>query len=88
MIQAERINLKDAFASVDENKDGTLTFSESLKLLPKIEKSLKQAFSGTAELRKYFNEVDTNQDGFVDQEEFKVAVREKLAKLLAKNKKS
>ena len=58
-----------------------------MNLLPRIEKSLKKSIgAGTAELKRYFDYVDSNSDGVISMDEFKTAVKEKLAQVMAKHK--
>ncbi len=61
----------DFFSSVDKNKNGVLEFREIKRILSKFAEDTDTAQHDDEEIRKAFNQLDTNKDGKINLDEFK-----------------
>lgn len=58
-------DLKETFEYNDSNADGKIEFLEFMNMLSELEADV-----GTEEARVGFNEIDTDEDGAIDLDEF------------------
>lgn len=58
-------DLKETFEYNDSNADGKIEFLEFMNMLSELEADV-----GTEEARIGFNEIDTDEDGAIDLDEF------------------
>lgn len=74
-----RISIKELFDSMDENRDGKITCNELISILYKINKNLtpKEIFIYKQQILRLCKDVDTNNDGFISYNEFKLFMIEK-----------
>jgi calmodulin len=61
----ERARLREDFKAHDANKDGKISFGEFVRLMSGLEAGLT-----TEELRIGFDEIDTDDDGAIEFDEF------------------
>ncbi|CAF0805576.1 unnamed protein product [Brachionus calyciflorus] len=83
----KRKYLDEWFNNGDTNGDHKISLQEAIYLLPKLEKKLGQDASKlNEEVNKYFNTIDTNQDGSIDFNEFKEVAMKKLKEYIQNKK--
>ena len=63
--------LHDYFSSVDKNKNGVLEYKEIKKILIKFSEDTDTVIETDDEIKKAFDQLDTNKDGKISFDEFK-----------------
>ena len=72
------------FFSVDKNKNGVLEFKEIRKILDKFAEDTDTVQESEENIRKAFDQLDTNHDGKISYEEFKNLFQSYLSKYTQK----
>ena len=62
---------RNYFFSVDKNKNGVLEFKEIRRILDKFAEDTDTVQESEENIRKAFDQLDTNHDGKISYEEFK-----------------
>ena len=72
------------FFSVDKNKNGVLEFKEIRRILDKFAEDTDTVQESEENIRKAFDQLDTNHDGKISYEEFKNLFQSYLSKYTQK----
>ena len=62
---------RDYFSTVDKNSNGVLEFKEIKSILSKFSEDTDTAQHADEDIKKAFDQLDTNDDGKINLEEFK-----------------
>ena len=75
---------RNYFFSVDKNKNGVLEFKEIRRILDKFAEDTDTVQESEENIRKAFDQLDTNHDGKISYEEFKNLFQSYLSKYTQK----
>ena len=75
---------RNYFFSVDKNKNGVLEFKEIRRILDKFAEDTDTIQESEENIRKAFDQLDTNHDGKISYEEFKNLFQSYLSKYTQK----
>ena len=75
---------RNYFFSVDKNKNGVLEFKEIRRILDKFAEDTDTVQESEENIRKAFDQLDTNHDGKISYEEFKNLFQGYLSKYTQK----
>ena len=65
----------DYFSTVDKNKNGVLEYKEIKKILIKFSEDTDTVIETDDEIKKAFDQLDSNKDGKISLDEFKELFR-------------